>query len=88
MAKYRYKDKQEVNEHGQTLGYAIWFGGPSLTYVGDVVCQDGVKANFFASGDPECLGNFYQVTPGYVHRSGKRIKGELYRFDDGPYRFR
>jgi hypothetical protein len=34
MAKYRYQDRQETNEHGQTLGYALWMGGPSLTYVG------------------------------------------------------
>jgi hypothetical protein len=36
MAKYRYTDKQETNEHGQTLGFAVWMGGPSLTYVAGV----------------------------------------------------
>jgi hypothetical protein len=82
MAKFRYQDKQETNEHGQTLGFAIWMGGPALTYVGGVVCEDGSKANWFKTGEPDT----WFSTPGYIHKHGKRVKGFI-TSDDGLYKF-
>jgi len=83
MAKYRYKDKQETNEHGQILGYAIWMGSPSLTYVGGAICEDGSKANWFKTDEPDT----YFSTPGYIHRHGRRVRGFLACEDNGTYRF-
>lgn len=82
MAKYRYKDKQEVNQHGQVLGYALWMGGPSLTYVGDIACEDGSKANWFKTNEAD---TFFSV-PGYINRGGKRVKGYM-TCNDGLYKF-
>ncbi|CAK6701018.1 hypothetical protein [Synechococcus sp. CBW1107] len=74
MARYRYNDRQETNEHGQTLGYALWMGGPTLTYVAGVVLPDGTTANWFMSSEPDT----YFSVPGYIHRHGKRVKGFLH----------
>ena len=82
MAKYRYTDKQETNEHGQTLGFAVWIGGPSLTYVAGVICEDGSKANWFKTGEPDA---WFSV-PGYIHRKSQKIKGFI-TSDDGLYHF-
>jgi hypothetical protein len=71
MAKYRYKDIVETNPFGQTLGYVDWMGGVELTYVGDVLCADGCKRNWFKTGEPV---NAY-ATPGYVHVKGKKVHG-------------
>lgn len=78
MATYRYTDSQTVNQHGQTLGYAHWMGGPSLTYVGGVVCEDGSKANWFKTSEPD---TFFSI-PGYIHRKGKRVQGFITVEDD------
>ena len=83
MAKFRYTDRQDVNSHGQTLGYALWMGGPSLTYVAGAVCEDGHTANWFKTGEPD---TWFSV-PGYVHRAGKRIMGFLTGGGDEPFRF-
>jgi hypothetical protein len=73
MAKYRYKDKQETNAHNQTLGYALWMGGPDLTYVKGIVCNDGKRRNWFKSGEPDS----YFSIPGYVHCKGRKVRGYL-----------
>lgn len=83
MAKYRYTDRQEINEHGQTLGFALWMGGPSLTYVGNAVCEDGSTANWFKSAEP----SLHFAIPGYVHRKGRRVSGSLVANSGEPYRF-
>lgn len=83
MAKYRYTDRQETNQHGQTLGFAEWMWGPSLTYVGNVVCEDGSTANWFKTGEPDT----WFSCPGYVHRHGRRVSGFLTGGGDEPYRF-
>lgn len=84
MAKYRYTDRQETTAHGQVLGFAEWMWGPSLTYVGNVVCEDGATANWFKTAEPDT----YFSVPGYVHRHGKRIAGFLTGGgQDEPYRF-
>lgn len=82
MAKYRYKDRQETNEFGQVLGFAEWMGGPTLTYVGGVICEDGNIANWFKTAEPDT----WFSTPGYVHRKGKRVSGFL-TSDGGKFRF-
>jgi hypothetical protein len=82
MAKYRYQDRQEQNEHGQTLGYALWMGGPSLTYVGGIVCKDGTKANWFKTSEPDTWFSM----PGYIHRRSRKVYGFL-SCDDGLYQF-
>jgi hypothetical protein len=81
MAKYRCDEKVE-NEHGQTLGFANWMGGPSLTYVSGIICEDGTKANWFKSAEADT----YFTIPGYIHRKGKRVQGFL-TCDDGRYEF-
>jgi hypothetical protein len=73
MAKYRYTDKQETNEHGQTLGFAHWIGGPSLTYVSGIVCSDGKRRNWFKTNESDT----YFSVPGYVHCKGNKVKGCL-----------
>jgi hypothetical protein len=82
MAKYRYQDRQETNEHGQTLGYALWMGGPSLTYVGGIVCQDGTKANWFKTNEADTWFSL----PGYIHHHSRKVYGFL-TCDDGCYKF-
>lgn len=82
MAKFRYKDHQEKTEHGQVLGYANWMGGPTLTYVGGVICEDGIKRNFFVTGE----NTTYWTTPGYVHINKNRIQGHV-TCNDGIYYF-
>lgn len=73
MAKYRYKDKTEVNQFGQTLGYVCWMGGTELTYVGGILCADGCKRNWFKTGEPVT----HSSIPGYVHVGGKKVHGCL-----------
>jgi hypothetical protein len=73
MAKFRYQDKTETNEVGQTLGFAVWMGGPDLTYVGGVICEDGTTANWFKSGEAD---TWFSV-PGYIHRKGRKVTGFL-----------
>ena len=82
MAKYRYKDKQEVNEHGQTLGYAVWMGGTEVTYIGGIVCENGERRNWFKTGEPET----YFSIPGYMHVKGKKVMGSA-TVTDGLWRF-
>jgi hypothetical protein len=84
MARYR-KDKVETNSHGQELGYALWMGGPSLTYVGSVICPWG-RANFFKSAE-ESVTNTGFTMPGYVHAFNRRIYGYLTCLDSGIYTF-
>ena len=67
------QDKQETSVHSQTLGYAIWMGGPDLIYVGGIVCNDGKRRNWFKSGEPDT----YFSIPGYVHCKGKKARGYL-----------
>ena len=83
--KYINKDKREINEFGQELGYAIWFGGPSLTYVKGIVCQDGIRRIYHKTGEPDTWFSM----PGYVTVKGNRVKGYL-ACDDitGEYVFR
>ena len=84
MAKYRYTDRQETNPHGQTLGFAEWMWGPSLTYVAGTILEDGSTANWFKTGEPD---TWFSV-PGYVHRHGKRVSGFLTGGgQDEPYWF-
>lgn len=71
MAKYRYKDKTETNDFGQTLGYVNWIGGVELTYVGDVLCADGCKRNWFRTSEAFSAS----AIPGYVHVKGKKVHG-------------
>lgn len=73
MAKYRYKDKVEINPFGQTLGFVIWQAGTELTYVGDILCADGCKRNWFKTGEAVTA---YAI-PGYVHVKGKKVHGGL-----------
>jgi hypothetical protein len=71
--RYRNKDKREINQFGQELGYAICFGGPSLTYVKGIVCQDGSKRIYHKTGEPDT----YFSMPGYVTVKGNKVKGYL-----------
>jgi len=73
VAKFRYTDKQETNAHSQTLGYALWMGGPDLTYVGGIVCSDGKRRNWFKSSEADS----YFSVPGYVHCKSKKVRGYL-----------
>ena len=82
MAKFRYKDKEEEKEHGQILGYYLWMGGRQLTYVGGAICEDGEKANWFATDDAD---TFFSI-PGYIHKKGKKIKGFV-TVEDNLYKF-
>ena len=82
MAKFRYKDKQEENEHGQILGYCLWMGRLQLTCVGGVICEDGEKANWFATDHAD---TFFSI-PGYIHKKGKKIKGFV-MVEDNLYKF-
>lgn len=75
MARFRRKDKTQVNGHGQTLGYATWMGGPTLTYVGSAVCPWG-KANFFATAEPDVTNSTFAVC-GYVNAFNKKIYGRI-----------
>jgi hypothetical protein len=96
MTLYR-RDRLETNEHGQTLAYTDWIGGPTLAAIGGVICDDGGKRNAYITGEPS---NAW-ATPAYVSngKNGK-IHGyvscefvdncELYTFnayhvDNKPY---
>jgi hypothetical protein len=87
MAKFRYTDELVITEHGQTLGFAHWMGGPSLTYVKGVICEGGTVANWFKTDKSDT----WFSTPGYIHQKGKRIKGflsceeDIYRFTAYKY---
>jgi hypothetical protein len=74
MAKYRYTDEQQTNKHGQILGFAHWMGGPDLTYVKGIVCDDGSRRTWFKSAEPDT----YFSVPGYVHCKGKKVAGYMY----------
>ncbi len=82
MAKFRYTDSQETTVHGQTLGFAHWLGGPSLTYVKGILCEDGSAANWFKDSEPD---TWFSI-PGYIHKQSKRIKGFL-TCEDNVYHF-
>lgn len=78
MTKFRHKGKQEENEHGQILGYC----SRQLTYVGGVICEDGEKANWFAT---DYADTFFSI-PGYIHKKGKKVKGFV-TVEDNLYKF-
>jgi len=82
MAKFRYKDKQEENEHGQILGYHLSMGWRQLTYVGGVICEDKQRANWFAT---DYADTFFSI-PGYIYKKGKKIKGFV-TVEDNLYKF-
>lgn len=82
MAKFRFQDKQETTEHGQILGYELWRGRPSLTYVGGIICEDGSRANWFKLDEAD---TWFSV-PGYIHKYGKKVKGFM-TCEDGIYKF-
>ena len=84
VMRYRNKDKREVNQFGQELGYAIWMGGPSLTYVKGILCKDGIKRIYHKTGEPD---TFFSM-PGYVTVKGKTVTGYLTTNNDGAYEFR
>lgn len=83
--RYRNKDKRELNKFGQELGYAIWFGGPSLTYVKGILCQDGTRRIYHKTGEAD---TWFSMS-GYVTVKGNKVKGYL-TCDDitGEYNFR
>jgi len=83
MAKFRYQDQQQTTEHGQILGFANCMGSLSLAHVRGVVCDDGVRRNWFKTAEPD---TFFSV-PGYVRAFGKKVHGFM-SSSDGPYKFR
>jgi len=82
--RYRNKDKREINKFDQELGYAIWMGGLSLTYVKGILCQDEIRRIYHKTGEPDT----YFSMPGYVTVKGKKVKGYLTTNNDGVYEFR
>jgi len=81
--RYRNKDKRELNNFGQELGYAIWLGGPSLAYVKGILCQDGIRRIYHKTGEPDT----YFSMPGYVTVKGNKVKGYLTCINE-EYNFR
>lgn len=69
MARFR-RDTKEVNEFGQTLHYAIWMGGPTLSAIGGCRCADKPRM-VEISGQPD---TFFSI-PAKVKVKGKTVSG-------------
>jgi hypothetical protein len=83
MASLKYRvDFEETTEFGQTLGFAKWCGGPTLSRVKEAICKDGKKRIAYVTGDPLT----YFSLPARVNVGKKSIRGSLY-LDDGVYHF-
>ena len=76
----RYRDdRSETTEHGQTLWFADWMGGPTLSKVESCHCEDGKSRTAFISGEPD---TWFSV-PAYVHHKSKRVRGYITSGENG-----
>lgn len=82
MPIYR-RDRSQVNEHGQTLHYAEWMGGPTLAAVVSAVCADGKGRTVNVRGEAD---TFFSI-PASTRIGGKYASGYLY-VEDGRWFFR
>ena len=83
MASLKFRvDAEEVNEHGQTLGYAHWLGGPTLARVKGAVCDDGMRRTAYITGEADTWFSL----PARVNVGKRSVKGWL-GCDDGLWRF-
>jgi len=80
MARYR-TDRTETNEHGQTLGFADWIGGPTLSKV-TAACPDGRRRWAYVTGEPQTWFSL----PAYVNNGKAKVTGWL-GCEDGLYTF-
>ena len=84
MAGLKYRvDREDVNEHGQVLGFAEWMGGPTLARVKNAVCHDGKQRTAFVTGNPLT----YFSLPARVNIGKSSVKGSLAVCEDGLYTF-
>ena len=83
MASLKFRvDVEEENEHGQTVGYSKWIGGPSLARVKGAVCNDNIRRTAFITGEAD---TFFSI-PARVNIGKKSVKGWL-GTEDGLWRF-
>jgi hypothetical protein len=83
MASLKFRvDFEKTTESGQTLGFARWWGGPTLSRVKNAICKDGKKRIAYVTS--EALTYFTHSAR--VNIGKKSIKGELY-LCDGVYHF-
>lgn len=79
--KYR-TDRYETNEHGQSIGYVDWIGGPTISRV-QAVCPDGLTRWAHVTGEPLTWFSL----PAYVNNGAQgRISGWI-GTDDGLWQF-
>jgi hypothetical protein len=79
--KYR-TDRYETNEHGQSIGYVDWIGGPTISRV-QAVCPDGLTRWAHVTGEPDTWFSL----PAYVNNGGQgRITGWI-GTDEGVWHF-
>lgn len=81
MTRYR-RDESRTNEHGQIEHFARWMGGPSLSAVEGVVCDDGKTRTVEVTGDADT----YFSIPARTHANGKTVSGFLH-VEDGRWAF-
>jgi hypothetical protein len=83
MASLKFRvDTEEVNEHGQTVGYTRWMGGPTLARIIGAVCDDNQRRTAYITGEPD---TFFSV-PARVNVGKRSVSGWL-GVDDGLWRF-
>jgi hypothetical protein len=83
MASLKFRvDTEETNEHGQTLGYTRWMGGPTLARVKGAACGDGVPRTAYVTGEPD---TFFSI-PARVNVGKRSVRGWL-GCDDGRWTF-
>lgn len=83
MASLKFRvDTEEVNEHGQTVGYTLWMGGPTLARIIGAVCDDNQRRTAYITGEPD---TFFSV-PARVNVGKRSVSGWL-GVEDGLYRF-
>jgi hypothetical protein len=83
MASLKFRvDTEEVNQHGQTVGYTRWMGGPTLARIIGAVCDDNQRRTAYITGEPD---TFFSV-PARVYVGKRSVSGWL-GVEDGLYRF-
>jgi hypothetical protein len=83
MASLKFRvDREEVNEHGQIIGFTDWMGGPSLARIKNAVCEDGSLRTAFLTDHPD---SFFSI-PARVN-VGKRSVAGFVTQEDGLFKF-
>lgn len=82
MTLYRC-DRSETTEHGQTLWFTDWMGGPTLAKVEGAICPDGRRRIAYVTGEPLT----YFALPAFVNNGKEKVRGHVWHEDGEGYRF-